>query len=175
MICSRLLTRLIFLKCVFLFSNYSLAQTEIKINPLAFLNGSFDAYCEVGITKKWSIEARNGFSTSKTDQRVKNIFRVMGTVKYFFKPSNRIDNFYVAPYLKFQEIHRKAADEKSIKSRLSSGILLGYKLVSKQKIVFEIAAGAGRIFASNYIYRANYIFNKSEFIGHVKIGYQLGK
>lgn len=73
--------------------------------------------------------------------------------KYYFNPEKGIDKFYAGLYMrggqrKFTNKSNNSGSgttsETFSQSRLGAGISLGYKWVSRQNVVFELGAGAGR-------------------------------
>lgn len=126
------------------------AQTELKINPLGLLFGSPDLSAEFGLSNSTSLEPFVGFTSRNSTLGIEDwkysAVNAGASFKYFFNPHRGIDRFYAGIYTRFNTGSWKFDEEKLTSQRLSLGLLIGQKWVSRKNIVFELAIGAGRAF-----------------------------
>lgn len=158
------------------------AQTELKINPLGLLFGSPDISAEFGLSNSTSIEPFVGF-TSRTrglgsDDWKFTAVNAGASFKYFFNPRRGIDRFYAGAYTRFNTGSWKYDNEKLGYQRLSLGLLIGQKWVSRKNIVFELAFGVGRAFINNLDEGSSgesfdLIFDL-DIMGRLAVGYRFG-
>ena len=113
--------------CLFTFATTASAQFEIKSNPIALLFEIGVVSMEYSNLKDWGGQLD---IYAAADGGV-----VFGSAKYYLIPKYGADRFHVGAFVSqpFNE------------DRLGIGFLLGYKLVSKKRIVFEVGIGAGRL------------------------------
>ena len=128
------------------------AQTELKINPLGLLFGSPDISAEFGLSNSASLEPFIGFTSRKrslgVDDWKYSAVNAGVSFKYFFNPRMGIDRFYAGIYTRFNTGKWKYDVDEVTSQRLSLGLLIGQKWVSKKNIVFELALGVGRAFVN---------------------------
>lgn len=158
------------------------AQTEVKINPLGLLFGSPDLSAEFGLSHSASLEPFIGFTSRKTtlgDSGWKyNALNAGASFKYFFNPQRGIDRFYAGVYTRFNNGSWTYDNEKLGYQRLSLGLLIGQKWVSKKNVVFELALGAGRAFLTNLDKTSSgeslSLGYGVDFMGRLALGYRFG-
>ena len=132
------------------------SQTELKINPIGALFSNPDLSAEFGVADNIGIEPYIGASWYKiavdnNDYKSKGFgYGVNG--KYYFSPEKGIDKFYAGLYLRGGSSNFKSDSSNAnfTRNRLSLGLSLGYKWVSRNNVVFEIGAGVGRKLFSKY-------------------------
>lgn len=132
------------------------SQTELKINPIGALFSSPDVSAEFGVADNIGIEPYIGASwynltVDNTKYKSKGFgYGVNG--KYYFSPEKGIDKFYAGLYLRGGSSNFKSDSSSAnfTRNRLSLGLSLGYKWVSRNNVVFEIGAGVGRKLYSKY-------------------------
>ena len=100
------------------------AQAELKISPVPLLFGYVAASFEYGFTKDFGLEADYYYFEDFNAAAI--------SAKYYFNPGSSIDRFHVGAFIGAAE------------SAPGLGFLLGYKLVSRKNILFELGAGIGR-------------------------------
>ena len=125
------------------------AQTELKINPLGLLFGSPDVSAEFGLSEATSVEPFIGFTSRNNSfygDAKYNALNAGASFKYFFNPHRGIDRFYAGAYTRFNTGKWEIDSESLTSQRLSVGLLIGQKWVSRKNIIFELAFGAGRAF-----------------------------
>ena len=144
------------LVCAFTFKIQ--AQTELKINPLGLLFSSPDLSAEFGVAENIGIEPFIGVSFLKLtvdgDGYKSNGIGYGVNGKYYFSPDKGIDKFYAGIYMrggnsKYTGQGSNSGDSFS-RNYFGVGLSLGYKLVSRQNIVFDIGIGIGRKFLNKY-------------------------
>ena len=159
------------------------AQTELKINPLGLLFGSPDVSAEFGLTNSASLEPFLGFTSRKTNLGSSdwkyNAVNAGLSFKYFFNPHRGIDRFYAGIYTRFNTGTWTFDTDKLTSQRLSLGLLIGQKWVSKRNIVFELALGAGRAFLNNIEDGTNgedygSLLFDLDVMGRLAVGYRFG-
>ena len=106
------------------------AQTEVKLSPIPLLFGYVAASVEQGVSKSFGIE---GDFILIEDFIGGNL-----SGKYYFDPSKGIDKFHVGA---FEGVHES----------IGIGFLVGYKLVSRKNVLFEVGLGVGRGFDDTVI------------------------
>ncbi len=140
---------------VFVFTT-AWSQTEIKINPIGVLFSSPDISVEFGVADNIGIEPYIGaswYNLTVDNTKYKSTgfgYGVNG--KYYFSPEKGIDKFYAGLYLRGGSSNFKSdtSNANFTRNRLSLGLSLGYKWVSRNNVVFEIGAGVGRKLFSKY-------------------------
>ena len=157
------------------------AQTEIKINPLGLLFGSPDVSAEFGLGTSLGIEPFIGFTSKKFlggDTKY-TALNAGASFKYYFNPHRGIDRFYAGLYTRFNNGTLKESSTAASASytRLSLGLLIGQKWVSRKNIVFELALGVGRAFVNN-VEETNGAVGDINFdldiMGRLAVGYRFG-
>ena len=142
--------------CAFIFKIQ--AQTELKINPLGLLFSSPDLSVEFAVAENIGIEPFIGVSFLKLtvdgDGYKSNGIGYGVNGKYYFSPDKGIDKFYAGIYMrggnsKYTGQGSNSGDSFS-RNYFGVGLSLGYKLVSRQNIVFDIGIGIGRKFLNKY-------------------------
>lgn len=133
--------------CLLAFSTTLSAQFEIKSNPIALLFEVGAVSMEYSNLKDWGGQID---IYAAADGGV-----VFGSAKYYLIPKYGADRFHVGAFLSqpFEE------------DRVGIGFLIGYKLVSKKRIVFEVGLGAGRLIGDS----SSYDFTG---YGNLNIGYR---
>lgn len=157
------------------------AQTEIKINPLGLLFGSPDVSAEFGLGSSAGLEPFIGFTSRKFiggDVKL-TALNAGASFKYYFNPHRGIDRFYAGVYTRFNNGNVKdlISETEGGYTRLSLGLLIGQKWVSRKNIVFELAFGVGRAFINDVKDDNGDItdFNFDvDFMGRLAVGYRFG-
>jgi len=117
--------------CLLAFSTTATAQFEIKSNPIALLFEVGAVSMEYSNLKDWGGQLD---IYAAEDGGV-----VFGSAKYYLIPKYGADRFHVGAFV----------SQPFDGDRLGIGFLIGYKLVSKKRIVFEVGIGAGRLLGDN--------------------------
>ncbi len=138
--------KLTLLSLLVLFVGRINAQTEIKISPAALLFEVVAISVETAVTSSIGMEADAIFG--QEDFR----FNING--KFYFNPKSRIDGFHVGAFL------GNVGDTESV----GLGFLVGYKILSKKRLLFEAGLGLGRSFDDGIV---GY--------GKLHLGYRFGK
>ena len=134
-------------------STASNAQAEFKINPIVLLFGGLILSCEQPISDQFGVE---GTLIAVPDAG----FGGYGLAKYYFKPNLGADRFYGGAFL-------GAGDFISQNAFFGLGFHVGYKIVARKGLLFEVNLGLGRALGSGF----------TEPIPHFKVdlGYRFGK
>jgi Protein of unknown function (DUF3575) len=128
------------------------AQIELKINPIGALYSNPTLSVDFRFSEYISIEPSVGLSyrdsylsTDDFNSKGRN-YRVNG--KFYFKPNKGHDGLYAGIYGRGEHIDFTGKGDKSSTSYTrdftAAGFSFGYKLVSKQNIVFDFGLGIGR-------------------------------
>lgn len=171
----------------FAISNTTVAQIELKINPIGLLFNSPDLSAEYIVNEDIGLEFGLGFEygTQNLTDLKKSGFNVFLAGKYYFSPDDGADKFYAGAYLrprtrKFTDDDNDGFDFGYKQSAFAAGILVGYKWVGARGILFELGFGAGRAFGDKITY--NDSNNNSEevdgfgvdILGRLAVGYRFG-
>lgn len=160
----------------------SLAQTEVKLNPIALLFSNISAGVEFGLSEDFGIEPRLlvDFNSYEYDGEDSEGLRVGVIVegKYYFNPEVGIDKWYIGAYTKFLSGKYGYVDYDVNYTRFALGFLTGYKWVSSKNIVFELGLGVGRAFVNDWetedetIDLSGYDILSFDLIGKFAVGYR---
>ncbi|MBL7817302.1 MAG: DUF3575 domain-containing protein [Saprospiraceae bacterium] len=128
------------------------AQTEAKINPVGLLFLDPELSVEFGITKNIALEPSLGLSYGKSFLWVDDFnSKAWGyglNSKYYFNSEKGFDKFYAGMYLRGEQRDFTSKDVNAgfsyMRNFFALGFSLGYKLVSKQNIVFDLGLGIGK-------------------------------
>ena len=169
-----------------LFAPKAFTQVELKINPIGILFNNPDVAAEFLIAENFGVEGKVGVRWYKVndgfDEYKANGFNIIGSGKYYFKPDQGCDKFYIGAYLKFGNSTADASnsDDSFSNTRLALGPIIGYKWVaSSGKVVFELGFGVGRAFVNDWG-DANDSFLDDvplldiDFTGTLAVGYRFG-
>jgi hypothetical protein len=171
--------------CMSRLSTY--AQTDVKINPIGALFGSPDISAEFGVNESVGIEPLLGISFGSVtvlDEKFKSSgFRVGAIGKYYFNPDKGTDKFWAGLYLRGGGSTSKTSgstNESFSNRRMSAGLALGYKWVSRKNIVFELGFGAGRALINKFevesgsVNLAEVPLLNIDILGRISVGYRFG-
>lgn len=144
---------LILVILIFGLSSTSTAQTEFKINPVLLLFGGLILSCEQPVSDHFGVE---GTLLAFPDAG----FAGYALAKYYFRPSMGADRFYTGAFL-------GAGDFNFGGGVFGLGFHVGFKILAKKGLLFEINLGLGRALGTGF----------NEPIPHFKIdmGYRFGK
>ena len=117
------------------------AQLEVKASPIPLLFGAFVGGVEYNLSDAWGIEA----DIAGIDDTF--VFLVSG--KQYFSPKYGADKFHLAAFI-------------GVADGAAGGFYIGQKWLSKEGVIFEIAAGLGRSSDTIFPY------------GKLHIGYRFG-
>lgn len=171
----------------FAISNTSIAQIELKINPIGLLFNSPDVSAEYIVNEDIGVEFGLGLEYGKqaiTDYK-RSGFNVFVAGKYYFSPDDGADKFYAGAYLrprsrKFTDDDGDGFDFGYKQSAFAVGVIVGYKWVGARGILFELGFGAGRAFGEKFSYNdsSNNNFEVDGFgidiLGRLAVGYRFG-
>lgn len=136
------------------------AQIDVTINPLGLLYGGINVGADFALSEEFSIEANVGYnaaseSVSGSDAKYTGI-PIQAVGKYYFGPDKGADKFYGAAFFRYVNRSYKYDDNTNNadfkQSRFGVGLGIGYKVVSKKNIVFDIGFGLGRVIADKTTY-----------------------
>lgn len=102
------------------------AQTEIKISPIPLLFTTVAVSVEQGLSDSWGLDGDLIFG--------EDIFAVNLSGKFYFDPRYGLDRFHVGVFTGFLD------------DNVGLGFLAGTKILSKNRILFEVGLGIGRAF-----------------------------
>ncbi|MCB0522875.1 MAG: hypothetical protein R3A50_01935 [Saprospiraceae bacterium] len=102
------------------------AQAEVKISPVALLFEVVAISVETPVADNFGLDG--DIITSFYGGFYANL-----SGKYYFNPKTRIDGFHIGAFL-----------GGGTDTGVGLGFLLGYKLLSRNNVVFEVGAGVGR-------------------------------
>lgn len=135
---------------------------EVKINPLGALFQSPDVSVEYIMSDNFGLEGKVGYNWSNssatafggTGESKSNGFALAAIGKYYFSPQEGADRFYAGLYGKFNRLSSSSdGDLSSIPdyniSRVSLGLIAGFKWVGDNGILLDINFGAGRALVNN--------------------------
>lgn len=143
----------------FAISSTSIAQIELKINPLGLLFNSPDIVGEYLVNEDIGVEVGIGliYGSSSFDlgeDFTRSGFSFLAAGKYYFNPDDGCDKFYAGLYLRPRTRSFKDNDESDNidygykQSAFGVGLMTGYKWVGARGITFEIGFGLGRAYAA---------------------------
>lgn len=141
-----------------LLSTETSAQLELKANPLGYLWGRMSGQVELNLSKNLGAEVSvfydmdSYFVLAVEDEKAAGLGGGL-FMKYFMKPSDKgCDNFYISIYGRLSETESQAANSPKYFAvkKVSAGAMVGYKIVSSHKIVFEVALGGGKNFVNDF-------------------------
>lgn len=171
----------------FSFINQSKAQVDVTLNPIGLLFGDLNAGVDFVLSENFSVEGTIGIGTGDDDFGDAKYFALPITVfgKYYFNPDKGADKFYADAFLRFVTRSVTYDDNSTFfsdysQTRVGIGFGIGYKIVSKGGLVFDIGFGAGRAFINNTKFEDS---NGNEetldwpeimFAGKLGVGYRFG-
>ncbi len=175
------------------------SQLEVKVNPLGIIwGGDIDVSIEYAVSPSFGIEARipfRGGNLTILDEKFSR-FKTGGIIsgKYYFNPELSADKFYAGMYGKYintsfnSEIANSTNNFK--RNRFALGMLIGYKWVSNNGILFDINFGLGRALSTNYSFESDIDENeqidltrgfealsnliKVDLVSSISVGYRFG-
>lgn len=120
------------------------AQVDVKISPIPLLFGVGAVSVEYALAPSWGLDADILAGA--------DFFGANLSGKFYFDPQKGIDRFHVGAFIG------------DLQGSVGLGFLVGTKIVSKKRILFEIGVGIGRTLDDGVI---GY--------GKLHLGYRLGK
>ncbi len=174
---------------LFTLSTTSQAQVDVTVNPIGILFGDISLGADIVISDNLSVEPTVGFGSNKSDLLGYKSSSIPISVfgKYYFNPNNGADKFYASVWLRF--INRNFNFDDTLtgtasvdysQTRVGGGLGIGYKVVSKGGIVFDIGIGAGRAFLDKRKFESDVIdpvtieWTQLMFNGKLGVGYRFG-
>lgn len=141
----------------FAVSNPTIAQIELKINPIGALFNNPDIVGEYLVNEDIGIEVGLGFVYGSSaidlgEDLKRSGFSFLVAGKYYFSPDDGCDKFYAGAYLRPRTLSFKDNDADDNfdfgykQSAVGVGLMAGYKWVGARGILFEIGFGLGRAF-----------------------------
>ncbi|QHT67443.1 DUF3575 domain-containing protein [Rhodocytophaga rosea] len=129
--------------------NESNRKHIFKTNLLSLLTRSVSLGYEHALSKTMSIQAGGYYSKSKMFRGVERISASLELRKYMSRPENAIVGWYLAPYVKYQQI--KDTEESfsgDVTARVTirtvgAGLQAGKQWIAKKGFTVDIYAGAG--------------------------------
>lgn len=177
----------------FLFTS-AYSQIDLKINPLGVLFSSPDLAAEYVINENFGVELSVGLEYGNVAgtgllgdefELSKSGYKIRLSGRYYFRPVNGADRFYAGLYTgpRSNTVTGNSDllgyDPGYKRSAFTAGILVGYKWVADNGLIFELGVGGGRAFASKI--ELNDSENTTEvngfggdFVGTLAVGYRLG-
>ena len=167
------------------FATYGFSQIEVKINPIGLLFGQIPLSAEYIINDNMGAEITAGYyfksfgdftETTNSSGFVTNVL-----FKYYFKPEDGGDKFYVFPYYRYVSRSWTFTDVTlgEINGTYKSsgiGFGAGYKIVAESGLLFDFGLGVGKNFSSKYSYSdptyENDISIPINILGRISIGYR---
>jgi hypothetical protein len=138
--------QLLFCLALAFFSQPLQSQTEIKISPIPLLFGAGALSVEQVLNPAWGLDLDVLFGS--------DFFAVNFSGKYYLDPRYGADRFHVGVFTGYQN------------EALGIGFLAGTKILSKNRVLFEIGLGIGRSFDDGVIgygkLHLGYRFQKKE-------------
>lgn len=125
---------LIFVMLFGLASQSAMAQVEVKTNPIGLIFEAFPLSIEVVTADSWGVEL-DAFASSGLD-----FLYLSG--KHYFNPHRRADGFNIGAFM-------GGAGNDEGDDGFGLGFFAGYKAVSAQNVLLEIALGLGRDFTDD--------------------------
>jgi hypothetical protein len=104
------------------------AQTDVSLSPLAFLDPGIALSVEGPVSKHSGLE---GYLLIIEDIRLVNI-----NASYYLSPKRGYDGFNIGWFV--------AGGHWFNMARFGPGFTVGYKVVAKKGVIFDVAAGIGR-------------------------------
>lgn len=174
----------------FAVSSTSIAQIELKINPVGALFNNPDIVGEYLVNEDIGIEVGLGFVYGSSaidfgEDLKRSGFSFLVAGKYYFSPDDGCDKFYAGAYLRPRTLTYKDNDTSDNfdygykQSAFGVGLMTGYKWVGARGIIFEIGFGLGRAFGAKNTYNDN--SNTYEIpslgidgFGRLAVGYRFG-
>jgi len=146
----------------FAFSSISIAQVELKINPLGvLLFNNANIVGEYMVNEDIGIEAGIGLVYGKyggiiNEEFTRSGFRLLLAGKYYFTPEDGGDKFYAGIYLRPRTVTYTDDNDDNVdrgfkRSAFGVGLMTGYKWVGARGITFEFGGGLGRALGKNSI------------------------
>lgn len=162
------------------------AQVDVTVNPIGILFGNLSLGADFILADEFSLEGQIGIGLGNDDftgLKWSNI-PITAVGKYYFNPKNGADGFYADAFLRFVSRSYKADDDNTVyatysQTRLGLGIGIGYKVVSRKNIVFDIGFGVGRALLDNTSFNSDGEEFEVDwpgimFQGKLGIGYRFG-
>ena len=150
------LFNLIAILCVSVFLSKATAQVDLTVYPIGILFGDLSVGADFNLGESLSVEASLGYGAGKESGLKYSSIPVTGVLKYYFNPDRGCDKFYADAFLKFINRGYKDKDANDgieygdyTQARFGFGLGLGYKVVSKKGIIFDIGFGVGRAIVDN--------------------------
>ncbi|MFK8006096.1 MAG: DUF3575 domain-containing protein [Saprospiraceae bacterium] len=167
-------------------SSTTIAQIELKINPIGLLFNSPDLSAEYIVNEDIGVEFGLGleYGTQALTDYDRSGFNVFVAGKYYFSPDDGADKFYAGAYLRPRS--RKITDNDDDgfdfgykQSAFAAGVLIGYKWVGARGILFELALGGGRAFGDKFTWNDGDNSGEADgfgvdFLGRLAVGYRFG-
>lgn len=159
------------------------AQLDVSINPIGILFNNYGITVEKGLSESFGIELTADYSAQKyklVDESVSsNGFGVRLMGKYYLSPKNGLDRFNIAPYIKIGSNKFKDNTEEVSNFRFAGGLYIGYKIVAKSNVLFELGFGFGKAFINKYTVNGEEVVDGGDYpvfnidaTGKLAVGYR---
>lgn len=166
--------------------NESNRKHMLKTNLLSAVTKSFSLSYENAVTNKLSLQAGAYYSQSKMFKATERLSITLELKKYLSRQENALVGFYLAPYLKYQNL--KDTEEnfngdvaaKATIYTLGGGLLIGKQWIAKRGFTVDIYAGGG---LNPVVNLANlqvidatetYTFSESDWQTDIRLGVSVG-
>jgi len=130
------------------------AQIDVSVNPIGILFNSYDVSAEKGFSDNFGVELTVGLSTQKYEfddtEASSTGFGTRLMAKYYLSPGKGLDKFNIGAYLKYGSNKFEDGGDDVSNTRVAAGFYIGYKIVSKSNVFFEIGFGIGKAFTNKY-------------------------
>lgn len=160
----------------------SIAQKEtsteknvIKVNTLPLILGTGSIFYEHGFSEKISGQLGLGYMNyGVSGNRFSGLF-ITPELRLYPK-GNAIDGFYVAPYLRYQNLTVKVDPDKASLTNVGGGVALGRQWITNSGFTMDLFVGGHYTSASlNVKSGSESVFNIGAFDGFgFRIGFALG-
>lgn len=139
---------------VTLICQVSYSQLDVTIRPLAILYGNVNIGADVTFSQGFSTELRLG------------VFSISLATKFYLNPKTRTDGFYLGGFTNYSFLDERGG----------VGFLLGGKVRSKRRFLFDANLGFGRAIIDTYTGDLSDFlgFPNLVVIGKVSVGWRIG-
>lgn len=180
----------LFTTAVFImFITVSFAQFELKFEPISAIFGKISVSSEYVIKENMGVEALFGYSYDAPlifmFDEVSDVsgMTLAGAYKFYFKPEKGGDRFYAFPYIRYFKADFTLTDNNITYNgdyhTFGFGFGAGWKIVSKNGILFDFNLGIGKNVTGETTFEPDYTTETEEYspinvVGGISLGYRFG-
>ncbi|MGB0428512.1 MAG: hypothetical protein ACPGEC_06260 [Flavobacteriales bacterium] len=161
--------------------NTATAQTDVVVNPIGLLFGSYTVSAEQGLNSSFGAAIEGSYLNRQLFDIQYTGYSPNAQIKYYYSPKNGNDKWYFGAFFAYSSLKASDGDDEIEISNTSLGFVSGYKTVSKGGFVFESAAGFGRSLNASYKFNGEEDEDFNEigeyipvFYSKLAIGYRFG-